>query len=71
MDKCREYGLELGFGIKNTNLFVSVSAPPDVATIIVLCEGDHQACPWTFSPFSLEKQRQLRTWQNGLINIMV
>ena len=31
----------------NRILSVSVSAPPDVATITVLCEGDNLACPWT------------------------
>ena len=44
---CRDYGIEICFGIKNPNLSVSVSSPPDVATFQILEERDDPCCPWS------------------------
>ena len=46
-DKCREYGLEIGFGIKNLVLSASVVDPLDIAFVSVLCEGSNDYWPWT------------------------
>ena len=46
-DKCREYGLEIGLGILSPTVSVSVVAPLDIASIIGLCEGNGESCPWT------------------------
>ena len=37
------------FGNWNPHLSVSVSCPPDVATIKVLAEGDDDCCHWSIS----------------------
>ena len=44
---CRAYGLELRRGDKNPSLSVSVVAPPDTASITILCEGETSIAPWT------------------------
>ncbi len=47
MNCCREYGLESRFGEVNPQLSVSVSSPPDVATIGLIAEGGVPSCPWS------------------------
>ena len=42
---CRDYGIEICFGLKNPNLSVSVSSPPNLATFRILDEGDDPCCP--------------------------
>ena len=44
---CRAYGLELRRGDKNPSLSVSVVAPPDTASITILCERETSIAPWT------------------------
>ena len=38
INKYREYGLEIGFGLKSLTLSGSMFAPPNAASITVLCE---------------------------------
>ena len=44
---CREYGLEICFGLKSETLSISVVAPPNTASNTVLCESDSPVAPWT------------------------
>ena len=41
----REYGLELCRGDKHPSLLVSVVAPPDTASITILCESETSIAP--------------------------
>ena len=42
-----EYGLEMRLRNKKSSLSVSVAAPPDTASIIVLREGETPVAPWS------------------------
>ena len=46
-DICKDYGLELHLGDTNPTLPISVVAPPDTASNIVLREGETTVAPWT------------------------
>ena len=57
---CWEYGLELCRGEKNLSLSVSVVAPPDTASITILCEGETSIAPWTFVHINYGKATAVR-----------